>query len=93
MLDVGATGYGVMSGFLGAGFLVGALATSTLQDLPKKGLALIVSAICWDMGSLAFGFSSAFPLSLGLLFFMGVVGAVHAIFLLTLFPLLSYLLP
>ncbi len=85
VLEVGAPGYGVMSGCLGAGFLVGALATSGVQDFPKKGLALIVTAICWDAGALAFGYSRVFPLSLVLLFVMGVAGAVHSIFLLTLF--------
>lgn len=85
VLEVGAPGYGVMSGCLGAGFLVGALATSGVQDFPRKGLALIVTALCWDAGALAFGFSRTFPLSLVLLFVMGVAGAVHSIFLLTLF--------
>ncbi len=85
VLEVGAPGYGVMSGCLGAGFLVGALATSAVQDFPKKGLALIVTAVCWDAGALAFGFSRVFPMSLAMLFLMGVAGAVHAIFLLTLF--------
>ena len=85
VLEVGAPGYGVMSGCLGAGFLVGALATSAIQDFPRKGLALIVTAICWDAGALAFGFSRVFPASLALLFVMGVAGAVHSIFLLTMF--------
>ena len=89
VLEVGAPGYGVMSGCLGAGFLVGALATSVVQDFPKKGLAMVVTAICWDIGSLAFGFSRVFPLSLGMLFTMGVAGAVHSIFLLTLFQTIA----
>ncbi len=85
VLDVGAPGYGMLSGLLGAGFLVGALATSVVQDIPKKGLALIVTAISWDAAAIAFGFSRVFPLSLALMFVMGVAGAVHSIFLLTLF--------
>jgi len=89
VLEVGAPGYGMLSGLLGAGFLVGALATSVVQDFPKKGLALIVTAICWDAGALAFGFSRAFPLSLAMMFVMGVAGAVHSIFLLTLFQTIA----
>ncbi len=85
VLEVGAPGYGVMSGCLGAGFMVGALATSVVQDFPRKGLALIVTAISWDACTLAFGFSRVFPASLTLLFLMGVAGAIHSIFLLTLF--------
>ena len=89
VLEVGAPGYGMLSGLLGAGFLVGALATSVVQDFPKKGLALIVTAICWDAGALVFGFSRAFPLSLAMMFVMGVAGAVHSIFLLTLFQTIA----
>ena len=85
ILDVGATGYGLMEAFLGVGFLVGALLTSSMPDIRKKGIVLVVTALCWDAGALAFGFSRSFPVSLGLLFTMGVSGAVHSIFLLTLF--------
>ena len=85
VLNVGATGYGIMSGALGAGFLFGSLATTTILDFPRKGLALIVTALLWDIASIVFGFSRSYPLSLAMLFLMGVGGAVHVIFLLTLF--------
>ena len=85
VLDVGAAGYGVMEAFLGVGFLVGALITSSIPDFGKKGLVLLVTALCWDAGALAFGFSRSFPLSVGMLFVMGVAGAIHVIFLLTMF--------
>ena len=85
VLNIGASGYGIMSGALGAGFLFGSLATTTILDFPKKGLALILTALLWDMSSIVFGFSRSYPLSLVMLFLMGVGGAVHVIFLLTLF--------
>lgn len=85
VLNVGASGYGIMSGALGAGFLFGSLATTTILDFPKKGLALIVTALVWDVCSIIFGFSRSYPLSLAMLFLMGAGGAVHVIFLLTLF--------
>ena len=85
VLGVGASGYGIMSGALGAGFLFGSLATTTILDFPKKGLALLVTALLWDISSIVFGFSRSYPLSLAMLFLMGVGGAVHVIFLLTLF--------
>lgn len=89
ILNVGASGYGIMSGALGAGFLFGSLATTTILDFPKKGLALIVTALLWDISSIVFGFSRSYPLSLAMLFLMGVGGAVHVIFLLTLFQTIS----
>ena len=89
VLNVGASGYGIMSGALGAGFLFGSLATTTILDFPKKGLALIVTALLWDISSIIFGFSRSYPLSLAMLFLMGVGGAVHVIFLLTLFQTIS----
>lgn len=89
VLNVGAPGYGIMSGALGAGFLFGSLATTMILDFPKKGLALIVTALLWDISSIIFGFSRSYPLSLAMLFLMGVGGAVHVIFLLTLFQTVS----
>ena len=85
VLDVGAAGYGLMEASLGVGFLLGALVTSFIPDFRKKGLVLLVTALCWDAGAVAFGFSRSFPTSLALLFAMGVSGAIHSIFLLTMF--------
>ena len=89
VLGVGARGYGIMSGALGAGFLFGSLATTTILDFPKKGLALLATALLWDIASIVFGFSRFYPLSLAMLFMMGVGGAVHVIFLLTIFQTVS----
>ena len=85
VLNVGAAGYGLMEAALGVGFLVGALATSAMPDFGKKGLVLLATALCWDAGAVAFAFSGSFPASLALLFTMGVSGAIHSIFLLTMF--------
>ena len=46
-------------------------------DAPRKGLIIIGSAIAWDVMMVAFGFSRSFPLSLGLLFVMGIAAAAH----------------
>ena len=89
ILKVGASGYGIMSSALGAGFLFGSLGTSAILDFPKKGIALIITALLWDVSTIVFGFSRSYPLSLSMLFLMGVGGAVHVIFLLTLFQTIS----
>ena len=39
----------------------------------------------WDAAMVSFGFSREFPLSVALLFVMGFGGALHAVFLVTLF--------
>ena len=75
---------------LEAGFLFGSLATATVLDFPRKGLALILTVLVWDVSSIIFGFSRSYPLSLSMLFLMGVGGAVHVIFLLTLFQTIAH---
>ena len=60
-----------------AGFLVGSIAASLVGDIPRKGLVILVTGMTWDALMATFGFSRSFPLSLSLLFLMGVAGSVH----------------
>ncbi|MDP6512483.1 MAG: MFS transporter [SAR202 cluster bacterium] len=89
VLDVGPVGLGVMGGALGAGFLVGSLAASSRGGVTHKGLALVWTAMLWDAAMVSFGFSRVFPLSVALLFVMGFGGALHAVFLITLFQTIA----
>ncbi|MBM3956944.1 MAG: MFS transporter [Gemmatimonadetes bacterium] len=75
ILDVGASGYGLLAGALGAGALAGAVAISAFGNHPRKGLVIVLSGVVWDAGMIGFGFSRVFPLSLALLFVMGAAGA------------------
>lgn len=89
VLVVGPVGLGVMGSALGAGFLIGSLAASPLQNIKRKGFALVWTAMLWDAAMVGFGFSREFPLSVALLFVMGFGGALHFVFLVTLFQTLA----
>lgn len=72
VLDVGASGFGIMSAALGAGFLVGSFLTVFAGNLPRKGLVLVTTGAMWDVSMAIFGFSRIFPLSVALIFIMGI---------------------
>ena len=71
ILKVGATGMGVLMSVSGIGAIVGSL---TLASMPnkKRGLILLASSLFLSMVLVAFAFSSSWPLSLGLVVFLGL---------------------
>jgi len=75
VLGVGATGYGLLSGVVGAGFLVGSIAIGLFGNYPRRGLVIVLAGAVWDACMIGFGFSRLYPLSLLLLFGMGLAGA------------------
>ena len=75
VLAVGPAGYGLLSGVVGAGFLVGSIAIGLFGNYPRRGLVIVLAGAAWDACMIGFGFSRLFPLSLSLLFAMGVAGA------------------
>ena len=79
VLDAGTTGYGVLAASLGLGFFAGSLLTTALGNLPRKGLALIAFGMMWDICMAAFAFPESMPLSMALLFGMGVGGSVSPV--------------
>jgi hypothetical protein len=74
VLDVGATGYGLLAGAIGAGFLAGALVIAAFGNFPRKGLTMLLAGMVWDGCAVGFGFSRSLPLSMALLFFMALSG-------------------
>ena len=76
VLDAGPSGYGVLAASLAGGYLTGSLLMTTLGDLPRKGLWLLVTAAVWDAGAVAFGFSREFSLSVVILVIMGISGSM-----------------
>jgi len=75
VLAVGPAGYGLLSGAMGAGLLVGSIAIALFGNYRRKGLVILLAGVVWDASMIGFGFSRLFPLSLTLLFAMGVAGS------------------
>ena len=74
VFDVGSLGFGVMTGVLGVGFAVGS-GLIALTGMPQRVLwVMLVSSLIWDSCMIAFGFSRIYPLTLAILFVMGVSG-------------------
>ncbi len=84
VFDAGGFGFGLMSAVFGAGMATGS-AVLAIRGLPDKtAWILIISSFIWDFGMITFAFSHSLPLTLGVLFIMGVVGMfwVNAILIL-----------
>ena len=72
VFDVAGFGFGLMTGVLGAGMMVGS-AIIAITGMPRKVMPVIlVAGLVWDCGMIAFGFSRVFILTLLVLFVMGV---------------------
>ncbi len=84
VLSAGPSGYSVLAASLAAGFLAGSILMTALGDLNRKALWFLVTAAVWDIGAVAFGFSRMFPLSVVVLFIMGVGGSMFVTLLITL---------
>jgi MFS family permease len=89
VLDAGAGGFGILGAAMGAGFLTGSLITSISGGFRRKGLALIISGAIWDLPMAGFAFSKIFPLSVALVFVMGIGGVIWVNLVVTLLQTLS----
>ncbi len=89
VLGAGPSGYGLLAASLAAGFLAGSILMTALGDLNRKALWFLVTAAIWDICAVAFGFSRIFPLSVIILFIMGVGGSMFVTLLITLIQQLT----
>ncbi len=71
ILDVGEAGLGLMMMLIGIGSIAGSLLLASLPDR-RRGLLLIISAVCFALALIAFAFSESWYLSLALLVFVGL---------------------
>ncbi len=76
ILEVGASGFGFISGAWGAGALVAALAVFLLGGMPKKGLMSILSVFVMAIGHSAFAASTNYSISLAAIFVSGAAGGI-----------------
>ena len=71
ILNVGATGYGVLMSISGAGALVGSAILATLPN-KKRGLMLMSSGVVAGFALVVFAFSEVWVLSLSTMVFIGL---------------------
>lgn len=72
ILDVGTTGFGLMMSAPGAGALAAAVILSAAGDFKGKGIALLGGILVSCGALIFFALSKSFPLSLALLFLIGL---------------------
>ena len=85
VLKIGPGGFGVMGGVFGAGLLAGAAVVAIFGIHHRHAYVLLAAGVFWDVGMISFGFSRSVPLSLGILFVMGLAGIPWVTAALTMF--------
>jgi MFS family permease len=90
LLDVGSRGYGFLMGVSGIGALLGTLIVASLGNTRHKGVLLLAGGAAFGSFVFLFAISRVYPVSLGLIFFMG---AVNSIYMTTVNTLLQALVP
>ncbi len=71
ILEVGATGMGILLSVSGAGAIIGSLVLASLPNR-KRGFIMIISSILLGIALTAFSFSESWSISLGLMVFVGL---------------------
>jgi hypothetical protein len=79
VLLVGAEGYGLLAGALEAGALVTSLVLIRLPQLRRAGPLLLGAVVVFGLGTIGFGLSTWFPLSLGLYALCGAADQVSVV--------------
>ncbi len=72
ILDVGSRGYGFLNAASGAGSVIGAFIVAYLARFRKKGWQILIGAAVSGLLLIGFALSSSYPLSMGILFLIGV---------------------
>ena len=79
VLEVGPRGYGLLSASLEAGALLMALAMVFLPPIKQAGRALLISVALFGIGTIVFGISRSFPLSLATYMFIGMADQISVV--------------
>jgi MFS family permease len=88
ILKVGATGLGLLQGASGMGALITSLALASLPG-KRRGFILLYGSLLLSLALLTFSFSHSWPLSLLMMFIVGIGQAGHSTAMMTLLPSLS----
>jgi MFS family permease len=79
ILNVGAVGFGILSASEAVGSLLAGAAVSLIGDIRRKGTVLLVSIGLYGFGTILFGFSNLFSLSVLFLALLGMGDTVSTI--------------
>jgi MFS family permease len=79
ILRVGSEGLGFLQTAIGAGAILGSLAAAKQAQAGHRGLRALTGAAIFGGLIVAFAWSQSFPLSLGLMFLMGVASSFYMI--------------
>jgi MFS family permease len=79
ILNVGASGYGLLSTAQAVGSLVAGSVLSLRDELDKQGKVLLVSVVVYGLATAVFGFSTIFWLSYVLFAFTGAADTISTV--------------
>ena len=79
ILEVGSQGFGFLQSAVAVGAILGSLLAARLADARHRGLRSLAGAALFGLLIVAFSFSTWFPLSLVLMFLMGLTSAFYMI--------------
>ena len=77
VLDVGASGLGLMSACTGIGALAGSLVIASYNDFRRRGLAQLTVGACWGVTLMFFGLSQNFHVALAVLLLVGLTASAY----------------
>jgi len=76
VLDVGSTGYGMLTAMAGLGALTAGLVVVSLGNFKRRGPLVIFGGLLWSLSLFVFSFSTSYYISLVLIFFAGIAQAI-----------------
>jgi MFS family permease len=79
ILGVGALGYGLLAASLDVGAMSMALALVFLPPIKRTGLTLLIAVGLYGIGTIVFGLSRSFPLSLAAYAFIGMADQISVV--------------
>ena len=79
ILDVGPVGYGLLYGSLDLGALLMSVSLVVRPPIQRAGRALLVAVFLFGVGTIVFGLSRSFPLSLAACMFIGMADQVSVV--------------
>lgn len=77
ILGVDARGFGLLQSFSGVGALLGTLTVAYLAQAGRRGWQVLIGSATFGALLMLFAYSSWFPLSLGLIFFLGLFNQIY----------------